>query len=463
VIGIRALAEIAALALSVATTIIVTRSVGPSSFGFYAVSAVLVQLGVLVSGLGLGQAGSVLVARDGVPVPRVVATIVPPRLVAALALATAGEVVLAVGPLDPRLRGVLGPALLALPLAAIRTEWLFVALGRVGVAAALRVSGALSALALAVTAIHGEGDTFGLGLLLLVPIAAPAALGVVGAVASGLLSWGPRASAADVRAALASGSHFLRGELSTFVTTSSDRLFLFAFAAPTVVGLYDAAYRIIQPFYSVAAVVNDAYYAKLASALGDAERRRRVLRRYVDLSCVATIPVGFLLVAHSGPIVGLIYGEPFAGASAYLSLLGWVITLGFTAGVLVFPLTAWGRSRDYGDAVMAGSATNLALNVALIPFLSGVGAALATVAAKGVVTLAGLRAFRRVVGEPIVRDLVVWCAVSAIALGLSLLVVAAVGAWPGLIAFAIVYSLAAMWSRFRGWMGAPRHPDPAEG
>jgi O-antigen/teichoic acid export membrane protein len=397
-------------------------------------------------------------------VPRAVATILPPRVVAAVVLATVAELVLTIGPLDPRFRGILGPALLALPFAAIRTEWLFVALGRVGAAAALRVSGAVAALAVAISAVRGEDDTLGLGLLLLVPIAVPAALGMIAAVAARLLPPARlRSSATEIRAALGAGRHFLRGELSTFVTTSSDRLFLFAFAEPMVVGLYDAAYRIIQPFYSVAAVVNDAYYAKLASALEDAERRRRVLRRYVDLSCVATIPVGFLLVAHSGPIVGLIYGERFADASAYLSLLGWVITLGFTSGVLVFPLTAWGRSRDYGDAVMAGSAANLALNTALIPLLGGAGAALATIAAKGVVTLAGLRAFRRAVDEPIVRDLAAWSAISAIALGLSLPVEATVGAWPGVIAFAIVYSLAALWWRFRGWMDGPGHPNPAEG
>lgn len=437
----RGFAELLALASSVLTTVWVGRTIGPELFGYYAVTGVIVQLGALLSGLGLGQTGAMLVSRERSNVGGVIATVVGLRtLAAAVSMLVVSMGVDAVT-LDDRLEALVRTGVVAWLASALRLDWLFVATGRIGAVAALRLAGPVSALVVALAVVHSDRDLGGIGALIVAPIATPAVLGLVEAWRAGVA---PLASVRfgwrESRVALAHGMQFLRGELGTLATTSSDRLFLFAFGSPIAVGLYDAAYRVIQPFYSIAAVVNDAYYARLAQARVSGHVDPSVFRRYLDLSLIATIPVGFFLSLHATAIVRTLYGDEFAGAAAALAVLGWVISLGFVSGVVNFPLTAFGHPRAYGDAVLAGGLANILLNVTLIPALGAIGAAAATVVAKLVSSIVGFRTFAESSGYRIARDLADYAAAATIAAIVSV-GVGAVGGEPAAVAaFVIVYS-----------------------
>lgn len=422
-IAIRAVAEIVAVGLSAVATVLVSRAVGPEIFGLYAASAVTLQLGTVVAGLGLGQSGGVLVARDGVGPSRALATVLAPRLVAASVLTVLAAVLLLSGTVDSRLAAIMSIGAIAWIAGALRTEWLFVAIGRIEVAAALRLGGSATTALIAVTLIRGPKDLAGLGALLLGPVIVAAALGLAESIRSGLLVPAKvRTSAIEIRRALSPGGHFLRGELATFMTTSSDRLFLMALTTPSVLGLYEAAYRVIQPFYSVAAVVNDASYAQLAKSHANPDVEAVALRRYADRSLLLTVPLGFFCMVGAGSVIELLYGTAYDAATGYLAILGWVITFGFASGIVAFPLSAWGRARDYGNAVTAGSLTNVLLNLALIPGLQGTGAAIATVAAKAAATLVGLRSFLAATEYPVIRDLAEYSVASGLALAATLIV-----------------------------------------
>ena len=80
--------------------------------------------------------------------------------------------------------------------------------------------------------------------------------------------------------------------------------------------------------------------------------------------------------------------------------------------------------REYGNAVLGGSVVNLVLNLALIPPMAGIGAAVATVAAKVAVTLAGIRYFWKATSYPVLRDFVVYFAISAVAFAASVSAIA---------------------------------------
>jgi O-antigen/teichoic acid export membrane protein len=180
------------------------------------------------------------------------------------------------------------------------------------------------------------------------------------------------------------------------------------------VGLYEAAYRVIQPLYLISTVVTDAMYLQLARAYGT-DRLAPTFRRYVDLMCFATIPLGFFLLAFAPLLIATIYGTNYMAASPYLAVLGWVITFGYTSGIAVIPFSAWNRPREYGNSTAFGGVLNLGLNFGLIPPYGGLGAAWATVAAKIAVTLAGIRYFRRATDYPLVRDFLEYLAISAAA------------------------------------------------
>ena len=245
-------------------------------------------------------------------------------------------------------------------------------------------------------------------------------------------------------------AHFAAADLSVYLYTSSDRLILYVFTTPTIVGLYDAAYRLIQPFYGIATVASDTYYSRLANRASPAALQ--LFREYVDFMFFATIPLGFFTTAFATLIIGIVYGGDFAAADGYLAILGWAITFGFISGAAAFPFTIWNMPRQYNSTVTGGASANLVMNLLLIPPLLGTGAALATVGGKVAATAIGLPLFHRASSYPILRDALVYGVWSAIAFVAGILTMVAVGDTVPILGpaiFAVVYVSGISWQRLR--------------
>lgn len=438
---LRGSAETVGLLLGLGSTVWLTRAVGPSYFGYYAVMVTIVTLGGLLINAGLSTAGSQRVANDPARAGEVLWVVTVSRAVIAAFAILGGTVLLAVVPMDPILRDYLRVGLVVWAIIPLRSEWALVAQGRLRALSGLRVAGAAATLLTVVLLVRDVSDAERVAWI-------PVVAAIVSGAGSTLFAhrWSPfrrpvgTPIAASILAYLHDGLHYFKSDVSVFIFTSSDRLFLYAFATPAVVGLYEAAYRIIQPFYLISVVVADAMYLQLARAMQTGKISATV-RRYVDLMCFATIPLGFFLLAFSSSIVLILYGSSYAEASEYLAILGWVITFGYTSGVAVMPFSAWNRPREYGNATGLGGALNLGLNVALIPPFKGFGAAWATVVAKIAVTLIGIRYFRRATDYPLVRDFAEYLAISASAFAAA---VAATRLLPyptasGIAVFGVVY------------------------
>ena len=396
-IVLRSGAEITALVLGAVTTLWVSRVLGPSFFGYYVVMVTIVTIGGLLINAGLATAGSQRVANDPSKTGEVAWVVTVGRAVIAVFTIIVGLVVLAAAPIDPVLRDYLRVGLVVWAVVPFRSEWALVAQGRLRTISALRVAGSVATVLAAVLLVQNVSDA---GRVAWIPVVGAIVSAVGSSFIVGRRSALRRASAAPadtdgaaIRAYLRDGLNYFKSDASVFIFTSSDRLFLYVFATPAVVGLYEAAYRVIQPFYMISSVVGDAMYLPLAQAFGT-NRLRSIFRRYVDLMCFATVPLGFFLLAFAPTIISILYGTKYAGASAYLAILGWVITFGYTAGVAVVPFSAWNRPREYGNSTLLGGVVNVGLNFALIPRYLAYGAAWATVAAKVAVTFAAIRYFR---------------------------------------------------------------------
>jgi O-antigen/teichoic acid export membrane protein len=319
-------------------------------------------------------------------------------------------------------------------------------------ASILRVLGAAVTAIVALATIHSEADASRLPYLLVVPTLVVAAASTAISFGRGLVHRPPSvwAVAERIRGNRPAMAHFVVADLSVYLYTSSDRLILYAFATPTVVGLYDAAYRLIQPFYGIATVASDTYYSRLANRASPAASQ--LFREYVDFMFFATIPLGFFTAAFAPLIVELVYGGDFAAADGYFAILGWAITFGFISGAAAFPFTVWNMPRQYNTTVTGGSVANLLLNLLLIPPLLGTGAALATVGGKVAATAIGVPLFRRASSYPIVRDVLVYGAWSAIAFAAGVATMVAVGGTvpiAGPAVFALVYVGGIGWQRLR--------------
>jgi O-antigen/teichoic acid export membrane protein len=409
-------AELAGLVLSLATTVWVSRVVGPTTFGYYAVTVTLVSLGSFVVNAGLSASGSQRIVNQPPLAGEVQWEVVVTRSALAIAAVLVVLLLTTVAPLDPVLRDYLRFGVIVWIMAPFRMEWVLVAQARLRSISAIRVAASIGSTLVAFSLVR---DASGARFLMLVPVTTAIVAAALSCVQAWRSSAFKRPAGADiagvVRKNLAEGRHYLKSDLSTFVFTSSDRLFLYVFASPTVVGLYEAAYRVIQPFYLISAVVNDSMYLEVAKSFGT-DRSSGTLRRYFDLMCFATVPLGFFLVVFAPAVVGILYGIQYAEASSYLAILGWVITFGYMSGAAVMPFSAWNLPREYGNSTAAGGVANLALNLATIPPFGGLGAAWSTVAAKVTVTVVALRYFGRATSYPIVRDFAEYALISSAAL-----------------------------------------------
>jgi O-antigen/teichoic acid export membrane protein len=451
---VRGIGEFVGLVLLLAGTVWITRTVGPTSFGYFAVSLTFVSLGATLVNAGLSTAGSQRVINQPAGAGDALWVVTATRLLIAAAAIVVTEAALLVLPVTPVLREYLAIGILAWAALPFRTEWLLVAQGRVRAVSFLRIVGSTVTALLAVILLRSSSDAGRLPWIAVAAVGCTAFAGWVLALQSSSPTRPPGRLLHTLRDYLTAGAHYLKSDASIFIFNSSDRFFLYVFATPTVVGLYDAAYRVIQPFYVISLVVGDAMYSSLSRAFGT-DRLASVFRVYVDRMCFATIPLGFFLAAFSGLVISIIYGPAYAEAASYLAVLGWVITFGYTAGIAVLPFTGWNRPREYGNATATGGVVNLALNVALIPALGGLGAAWATVASKATVTVVGLAFFRRVTAYPLVRDLFAYAAISACALGAALLL-RQLGSVPEAVAaltFGVVY--AALVAAFRWRIHSP--------
>jgi O-antigen/teichoic acid export membrane protein len=453
---IRAAGEIVALGSAAFVALWINRTVGPSHAGNFAVAQSVFLLGSILISAGLTASGSQDVANNPAQSSTTWWAVTLGRFVVAGPLIVVGEVIRWILPLEPELDGFLAVVIAALIAVPIRSEWFLVATGRTIGAAGVRAVLFGSQALLSLTLVQSTAQVANL------PWVIAGSAGSAAVVSAGLAgqfrpSHGRAGVPERLQQTLRTARHYLLADLSIYVYTSSDRLFLYVLTSNSVVGLYDAAYKLIQPFYSVSAVVADATYLRLARAYREGDIRRE-FRRYVDLMCVVTIPLGPFLLLFAPWVLNLAYGAEFSAAAPYLTILGFVITVGFMSGVAVLPFAAWNQPREYGRAILTGNVVNVLLNLFLIPPLGGNGAALATLAAKVAVTAAGLRSFYRIVRYPLLQDLATYVALSLLA-AIAAWTVLAVGGTSllGTVAFGLTYAAAAATLRFPAARTVSRH------
>ena len=195
------------------------------------------------------------------------------------------------------------------------------------------------------------------------------------------------------------------GILCSMLAFRVDMLLIPAVAGRAALGVYSVAYKLFEPALIVPGVVLAATFPLLARrGAGGADAAGAVLAPTLGLlgGLGAAAAAGLALLA--GPIVGLLYGAPYAAAAPVLAALAPALLPLFLNYGLTHALIALDRTRAYAALMFAALVANLALNLALLPALGLLGAALATGATE-VVVLAGCvlalgRGARRAVAAP---------------------------------------------------------------
>lgn len=372
-----------------AATIYIARQLGADAYGIvgFAFAATL-YLAILADG-GMEQLGPREVAAGGPDVGRLVSSVLTARVLVSLVFAAglAGlSPLLLAGP-DGTVLAAYGVTLLA---AGLNGRWALMGLDRAGTVAWARILAETVKLAVILIGVRGPED------ILLVPLAQFAGDGLAAILIAVALSRAgielrPRLDRDILRSIFRSARPLILTSVLAMIIYNSDVLLLRAIRDTSEVGLYLAAYTLINFLGVLGITATVSLIPSLSRLHGDRDRGAALLQtgmaRVVALG--APLAVGGSLLA--GPLIDVVFGEAFAASGPMLAILIWSIPLLLIRSVFQAALIAGGQQRNVLHATIAAAAVNVALNLALIPWIGPLGAAAATVAAELVRMVAAAR------------------------------------------------------------------------
>jgi PST family polysaccharide transporter len=418
-------------AAGVAQSIVIARGLDPHRLGVFAIVNYVLSLGGAIVDLGVPVAATKLVAEYRIARPDVLRRIVGILAVLSVLLATAGAVLL-LGFAAPLSRFYREPALE--PLFRLGAALLFISLVGAFLASAVQGFQRIDTLAAvtAVKAVTALGAT-----LLLLP-----SLGLIGVIVASIaaeaIAWllvgralhtevaatptvprAPLTAGPVVARALALSVPVVLNGLVVWGGAWFVRSYLARTAGYEAVGYFhvaDACSRLLLLLPSAIAV------PFLPAVSGSVALGREATSRMVEgglrLTLLVVAPAGAFLCLASEPVLGLIYGDAYAGAAASLTS-GLVLAAGFQAMAVMVWSTLVGAGRTWaGFTVQAGGQlTIVILTVALVPAHGLNGVVLAFIVASLATAVVGLAVVRAeldvrlaAVSSALTVSLVAWAA-----------------------------------------------------
>lgn len=355
------------LALGVAVTVLVVRTLGDRGFGQWSTLLAVVQFVGYLGVLGLVQVTVERASSDPGAQPAWLGSLVTLQLALSVP-ATVLAVVICLSVSDDTAMRVAAVVVCAgIPFAAGR---------------ALRVAFQLQVRNTVSTAIElANGIAWAVGVVLVAALG-----GGLVAIAVTFTALSIATSLATVAIVLRSAPITLRGArerwplllrlglpvgiggLLTLGYGYVDQVIVFQIAGAREAGLYGAAYRIYERAqFLPAALMTTLFPIFVAARDTDHERVRRLFRTAVDYLLLTSLPALALALAGSEQIVKLLFGAEFAAAAPALTVLMAtlvVVSIGHLTGYLI---VTYRLQRRFVAIAVAALVLNVAANLALVP------------------------------------------------------------------------------------------------
>lgn len=385
--------ELAARVLTLLATVRLSRVLGVDEFGALAFAAAVVLYLLLLSDFGLDLFGTreVAVLGDGAR-KALVEAVLGLRLVAAAAAPVVLLPLAVVLPVSTGTKTLVALSGLSLVPLALTLRWLFIGLERPAIVAWATTAGQVAFLLGTLILIRGPRDVWRVpavqagGELLTAVILLAAARRRLG-------PFRPRLDPAMWRRILPQSLPTLGADVARTAVYSFDVVVLGVLLSEAAVGRYAVATRLLL----LVLVLGRVYYLAILPSFTRALRHRHdqasaTLHLAARGATLATAPVmaGGLVLA--GPILGGLFGPDYAAAAPIFQVLAPCVMLVVVGGACRHALLVLGRQRLDARNVAMGAALNIALNLALIPTLHAVGAALATTLAEAAILFWNRRA-----------------------------------------------------------------------
>ena len=393
--------DLVAKATSFFTFVYLARILGVANFGVLEFAGSVLTYLLLISDGGLEMWGT-REAANSKDIPNLAARVVPLRLLLASLSFVLLLAVLPLFPHYPSLRAVLVVYGLTVFAQAVNLKWVFLGQQKMsGIAGGLVLGQALFA-ATVVLFVHSPARLVWVAAFRLLGEVATAAyftrwfVSVHGGFVRSMTLREPRAI---LRPALTIGFSLAMGLLNY----NFDSLLLGFLRGPSVVGWYNAAYRMLLVGLSVALT----YFTGLFPALSRLYVQNRdefclLVRRTAELWLVLVVPLVVAGTFLAGPVIRFLYGSAYDDSVAPFQILLWSAALVMLRWVYMDSLRATGHQALDVRCAVTSASLNVVLNILLIPRYGMIGAASATVTADVVWFVMSYYYFRRAVlpGEP---------------------------------------------------------------
>ncbi|HEX5164042.1 MAG TPA: oligosaccharide flippase family protein, partial [Thermomicrobiales bacterium] len=168
-----------------------------------------------------------------------------------------------------------------------------------------------------------------------------------------------------------------------------DVFILQAVKGDETLGMYDAAYKLINLVTIVPAYVTLAIFPAMAQRSADPDALDRTLRTASYFLAWIAWGIVAIMTALAGTAIRVLAGSDYLpDAALLLRILIWFAPLSFLNGVIQYALVATEQQRRIVPAFVAAVTCNLAFNVALVPIYGARAAAVTTVVTELVILVA---------------------------------------------------------------------------
>jgi O-antigen/teichoic acid export membrane protein len=165
--------------------------------------------------------------------------------------------------------------------------------------------------------------------------------------------------------------------LGNLAFNTIDMLMLGVMSNPQQVGLYSAAYRILNQVLMAYYLLTQSLYPEL-SRQPTAQRLRMLRPRFLLPLLGVGLVIAAGLVVTRQPLMKLVFGSQFGAASALLFVLAWAVPLDFVTSYIGNAYIAWGMEKSILVCTAIAAACNVVLNLIWIPTYGATAAAVNT-------------------------------------------------------------------------------------
>jgi len=174
---------------------------------------------------------------------------------------------------------------------------------------------------------------------------------------------------------------FAAGSFFASIYSMIDRVMLSLMKGDIVVGYYSAAYNLVNVLSFIPSAFAISIFPVMSNYFKTSGSSLNKIYNYgVKYMFMLTLPITVGAILLSKIIICIIYGTEFLTSTRVLNVLIWAEMLIFVEIIMSYMLVSINKQKIILFNAVVGATLNVALNLLLIPKMSLIGAAIATVA-----------------------------------------------------------------------------------